>query len=167
MTAAEDAVARALSAGAHYGFQVRPGTQFMTRNELDPDAYRTFHIAAPRASHYRAATCEEAGCLPYRNGWRVHVDILNEAQKHAIISSSYKFRQTDHGPGETFWDFEPGQPCFHADEHTVPVGRPALFLLRDGDHRWSQVRHQFRSPEAFRDASAEHQQTIADAIQKG
>jgi hypothetical protein len=37
--------------------------------------------------------------------------------------------------GETWLVFEPGQPCFAAARHTVPNGRPELYVVRGGDWR--------------------------------
>lgn len=138
-----------------------------TRDLLPPTAYTTYQIAAPRATHHRRATCEEYGCERWRNGWRVRVQALNEAQRHEIIKSRYRFRQSDVDADHTYWDFEPGQPCFQASTHTVPVGRPALFVVRHGDHRYSTVERQHVTPEAWRDDFAEHQDRLATIARRG
>lgn len=148
----------------YYGFDVgaRPLNHVVPR--VGPERFRTFQIAAPHATHYRPATCAEVECDRYLNGWRVNIQACTEAQRQAVLASRYSFREVDEGPDHRYWEFEPGQPCFQADDHRVPTGRPALYLVRDGDWRASTVRHRHRNPEAWRDDLAEHQAHLTDHL---
>ncbi len=156
-----------LAAGAHFGFagQVDPHLTDLRPTDTRPDQYRTFQIAAPRASHYRAASCEEYGCLDWRHGWEVHLQALTPDQRAAVEQHGgrYRHRVEDRGPGRTVWVFEAGQSCFRVADHAVPVGRPALFVVRRGDHRWSEVTRVHQRPEDWRDDAAEHLDRIGAA----
>lgn len=50
----------------------------MSAFRLDPQlpasAMKSYVIAAPRSSHFRAATCAEVECRHYRNGWETVID---------------------------------------------------------------------------------------------
>lgn len=143
----------------------RPLNRF-DRYKLPPTAYKTYQIAAPRQTHYRAASCEEFGCLPYHHGWRVHLQELTPEQRHAVLNSGYRFTTVEQDAEHTFLDFEPGQPCFKASNHVVPIGKPALFLVRLGDHRQYTSTQQLGTPEAFRDDMAEHQAKWAQIAER-
>jgi hypothetical protein len=157
---------------ANFGFDVGPRPiNRADRHLLTPDKYQTYQIAAPHQTHYRPATCEEVDCERYLNGWRVDVQALSEQQRHAIITSCYQFTQVDEvddaGVQLIFWEFAAGQRCFQASNHQLPSGRPALFLVRQGDYRASKVIHQYRDPESWRDDFAEHQDKWATIAQRG
>lgn len=135
-----------------------------------PEAYRSFQILAPLNSHWRPATCEQAGCIPYREGWVTRVDEgtdLGKGQAYYIRNQSgRRYREERHASMTTF-RFEPGQPCFRYKDHRVPLERPSLFVVRDGDWRASQNRRVHASAEDWVDEFANHQDQIADLRQKG
>lgn len=79
----------------------------------------------------RQATCAEIGCLAYHQGWRIRVDALDGEDLHAMRVSGRRYRVVDVAEGETYWVFEPGQPCFKASTHQAPVEKPELYLVRD------------------------------------
>lgn len=154
-----------MNAVEHYGVDVgpRPINRF-DRLRLEPDRYRTFQIAAPRATHWRRASCEEVECERYATGWIVDIEALTEQQRQHVLASRYQFRETD-WDGKRVWHFAAGQPCFEG--HQVPVGRPALYLVRNGDWRASEIVHEHRTPEAWRDDCAEHQDRWATIAGRG
>jgi len=96
-------------------------------------------IASPLATHWRAATCEEVGCLDHNNGWRIRIDTLPAEMQHAAKTSGRHWSEcvidVDPDTGErydppaVYFVFEAGQPCFRASTHQVPVGRPELYLV--------------------------------------
>jgi len=98
-------------------------------------AYKTYRYAQPLATHWRPATCEEVDCWAWRKGWSLHVESLPPALVHTARASGRRFREVQFGPGQTWLQFEAGQPCFHASRHMLPVGRPPLLVVRDGDWR--------------------------------
>jgi hypothetical protein len=65
--------------------------------------------------------------------------------------------------------FEAGQPCF-PPASTAPLARPELYVVRDGDRRGNPRGTKARlhqRPELWQEDFAEHQQTLADAQQRG
>jgi hypothetical protein len=105
---------------------------------MEPKDYRTFSMKMPRQTHRRRATCEEAGCEAYRHGWVTTVDVgseLGQRQYHYITHDKTRRYTTQHvGEGLYKFIYGPGQQCF-GKEHTIPLERPALFVVRDGDWR--------------------------------
>lgn len=137
---------------------------------MGPESYKTYSIVAPLATHFRPATCEEIGCEHYTKGWQVRVEGLSPQMLHAARTSGRKYAELTAAAGETWLVFEAGQPCFKRTEHRVPVGRPELFIVRDGDRRGNprgtRARQHLR-PELWQEDFAEHQQGLADAIERG
>jgi len=145
-------------------------------NRIDPNlpaqAYRTYEIAAPRATHWRDATCDEVGCRHYQHGWRTVVDettVLGQRQAHHIRRESRR-RYTEHRSeaGLTVFEFEAGQPCFA--KHRARVERPELYLVRGGDWRGNPLGVQTRRhsrPELWVEDFAENQDRLAMALERG
>ncbi len=134
-------------------------------------AYKTYEISSPLTTHYRPATCAEVQCRPHVKGWCSPIDErtdLGRKHAHIIRTSKRKFTERRDPSGVTVFEFEAGQRCFA--KHQLPVGRPELFVVRDGDHRGNprgtDPRRHTR-PEFWVEDFAEHQQKIADEIQKG
>lgn len=145
---------------------------------LPPHLRKTYRIASPLTTHWRTVTCAEYECLPYLNGWTSRIDErtdLGQAQARYIrFNSGRSFKEERDEAGMTLFHFEPGQQPFDDAErthstHKLPIGKPELFIVRGGDHR-GNPRQEFRRharPEDWVDDFANHQQKIADAIQKG
>lgn len=133
-------------------------------------AYRTYSIAKPRATHWRPAACREVGC-PRADGW---VTVLDEETQAGRLTAWYirhqagrRYRESRDPRGMTVFTFASGQRCFA--EHVLPVGRPALLVVRDGDWRGNPTgwvrRHTRR--EHWVEDFAQHQDTLATAQQRG
>ena len=143
-------------------------------NRIDPkmpaSAYKTYSIAAPVATHWRKATCQEVDCPRYLNGWQVRVEGLPPELLHAAKTSGRRYREMPVQEGETWLVFEAGQPCFQAGEHRMRVDRPELYIVRDGDWRGNprgtQARQHAR-PEHWVEDFAEHQDRLATAHGEG
>ncbi|MEA5366103.1 hypothetical protein VA596_41705 [Amycolatopsis sp., V23-08] len=143
---------------------------------LPPDAKKTYSIKAPRETHWRTASCAEVECEGREHGWVMLIDEtteLGQRQAHYIRKVSGRRFRAETENGLTSFTFEPGQTCF--TEHEVPLGKPELYVVRDGDlretlqqvgQRKGNVRVHTR-PEDWADDFATHQQKIADAIQEG
>lgn len=137
---------------------------------MDAAAYKTYEVRSPLVSHFRPASCAEVGCQHYLNGWQVRVEALTEDLLHAARNSGRRYVEQHIAEGETWLMFEAGQPCFKARQHRAPVGRPPLYLVRDGDQRGNPRRTKARlhqRPENWVEDFAEHQQKLADEIEKG
>lgn len=137
---------------------------------MDAAAYKTYEVVSPLSTHFRQATCAEVDCPHYLNGWRVRVEALTPDLLHAARSSGRKHVEQSVTEGETWLVFEAGQPCFKANQHRTLVGRPPLYVVRDGDWRGNprgtKARLHQRSDNWVEDF-AEHQQKLADEIEKG
>jgi len=137
---------------------------------MGPEAYKTYEMRSPLATHFRPGTCAEAQCAHYLNGWQVHVEKLTAELLHAAKTSGRKYTEQQLAPGQTYLVFEAGQPCFRHREHRIRVDRPPLYVVRDGDYRGNPRRTKARlhqRPENWVEDFATHQQAIADEIEKG
>lgn len=137
---------------------------------MPPQAYKTFAMVSPIETHMRQATCEEVGCDHYTQGWKVHVEALTPDLLHAAKTSGRRYREEHVAEGHTYLVFEPGQACFKAATHRAPIGRPPIFLVRDGDFRGNPRGTQTRRydrPDQWVDDFATHQDMLADEIRKG
>jgi len=136
---------------------------------MGPQAYKTYEMRSPLPTHYRAATCAEADCTYYRDGFQVRVEGLAPQVLHAVQHSGRKYTVQKVADGETYLAFEPGQPCLRASLHRVRIDRPPLYVVRDGDWRGNPTGRgrQHTSPEDWVEDFATHQQAIADEIKKG
>lgn len=136
-----------------------------------PQAYQTFAIHSPLATHHRRATCAEAECGAHLGGWTSLIDEsseLGQRQAYYIRSESGRaFTEERRPDGLTEFAFEPGQACFAADSHTVPLERPELYLVRGGDWRpegRGRVR-QHSGPDPWLDEFQTNQEAVSARIQ--
>lgn len=126
--------------------------------------YRTFQIARPLATHWRSASCEETDCEAYLNGWVTRA--ATEEQADYIRRHSGR---TFVVVGPNTFKFAPGQTCFAAADHRVPLEREGIYVARDGDWRGNPTgrsRTHVR-PADWVDEFAEHQDRLADLRKKG
>lgn len=144
---------------------------FRPEPKMAPQHYKTYAVVSPISSHFRPATCAEANCEYYLNGFQVRVEGLAPNVLHAVQKSGRKYTVQKIAEGETYLAFEPGQPCLRTSLHRVRIeDRPPLYVVRDGDHRGNprgtkaRVHHR---PGNWLDDFATHQQAIADEIKKG
>ncbi len=146
-------------------------------NRIEPalpvTAYRTFAIAAPRATHFRPGSCAEAQCPEYLAGWRSVFDEgteLGRRQAHYVrLESGRGYSEARDERGLTVFTFEAGQSCFRSP-HQIPLDRPQLFVVRDGDWRGNptgtEPYHHAR-PEDWVDDFQTNQDRLRRAIEKG
>lgn len=138
--------------------------------KLPAHLVKTFQVVSPPATHWRPATCEEVECEQYRHGWRVRVEGLTEADVHTATHCGRVFTVQHVAEGETWLVFRAGQPCFRASQHKVRVDRPELYFVRDGDWRGNPRGtrpRQHTRPDHWVEEFGEHQQNLADEIEKG
>jgi hypothetical protein len=144
-------------------------------NRIPPNmpvqAYRTFEITSPLATHWRRATCEEVDCANYLHGWRSVIDEsteLGQGQAHYIRHDTSRRHTEERRPdGLTEFTFEAGQTCFQAAAHKVQV-RPELYLSRGGDWRGSTtapLRHS--GPDPWLDEFQTNQDRLATLQARG
>lgn len=140
--------------------------------QASPAVYQTFQIAAPVATHWREATCEQVDCPGYLYGWRSVIDErtdLGQAQAHYIRHDRSRKHDEERMPdGLTAFTFEPGQTCF--DTHQARVERPELFVVRGGDWRGNPTGVEPRlhkNPDFWVEEFAENQDRVATVIERG
>jgi hypothetical protein len=145
-------------------------------NRITPNmpvqAYRSFEIRSPLATHYRPATCGEVDCTPHLNGWTTRVDEsteLGQQQAHYIRHDTSRRHTEERQPdGLTAFAFEAGQRCFAADKHQAPVGRPEIYLSRGGDWRGTTTGPLTHSgPEGWLDEFQTNQDHLKTRIDRG
>lgn len=134
---------------------------------LPPQAMKTYALAAPPATHWRPATCAEVECPAYLNGWETRVPAGSElAEQARALKGQYHFAETRDGDDAVF-TFPPGQPCFRATTHQVPLEREPVYLVRDGDWRaYGPARVHVRPGDWVEDFGT-HQQHLADRLERG
>src|SRR5258708_32124636 len=83
---------------------------------LPAAAMKTYQIAAPLATHWRKATCEEYGCEQYQHGWQTTVDESTElGQRQGEYNRHDRARERAGPPargGPTRLWFRPGANDF-------------------------------------------------------
>lgn len=143
---------------------------------MPASAYKTYAWVRPLSSHWRQARCDEVDCPQYRNGW---VTILAEtdpaqagqaAYVRQEVSKGWKYTETRIEGGLTEFRFPPGQQCFKASMHRLPTGRPAIWLVRDGDWRGNPRGTPGRihtRPEDWIEDFSGHQDTLRTAMERG
>lgn len=110
---------------------------FRIEPALPVGAVKTYSVVAPLATHWRDATCEEAGCPHFEHGWKTVIDEttdLGRAQgEYLRRRSGRRYSNVFTEGGLTTFIFEAGQRCFTA--HKVQLERDPLLLVRPGDWR--------------------------------
>lgn len=142
---------------------------------LEPGAgaqhYKTYSILQPKSTHTRVVRCEDVECAAYQHGWKTTLDVstsLGTQQAQFITRRSGRKYTLEQTGSQLTFTFPQGQQCF--SEHRVKVDRPALYVVRGGDHRGNPagirpVQH--TSPDNWVDDFANHQQRVADARKRG
>ncbi len=144
---------------------------------IDPvgpvQAYKTYQVAAPVRTHWRVATCAEVECEHYTHGWATTV--LPGSSDEALVRGSGRHwrGEVQGGPkpdehGMLRFVFPPGQPCFGAHRHRVPLGRDPFFVVRGGDWRANTglIRRHTRGAD-WVDDFATHQDKLIAQQQRG
>lgn len=134
---------------------------------MAPGAYKTYGMSMPLVTHWRQATCEEILCMHYLNGWKT---ILPADHEQVALVRSLKGRYSfteEADDGLLEFTFAPGQPCFKASTHKLPLERPARLYVADGDWRRLGPARVHARAELWVEDFAEHQSTLAAAIERG
>jgi hypothetical protein len=136
--------------------------------------YRTFAWKRPRATHYRAATCEEVDCEAMRFGWVTTLDDSTEEGQRLIDQCrrdrSRSFHEQRVGEHLVKFVYKPGNRCFRWQQHKVLNGRPPTFLVAGGDFRGNPRQIPTRvhtRAEDWVDDFANHEGKLADLRKKG
>lgn len=147
---------------------------YRVQPKMPVQAYQTFGLKQPLATHWRRATCEEVGCKKYLKGWKttfVPGTPKGEQIRHTIKTSPIKRKYTVLRLADRIEVvFEPGQQCFLQDHpttaHKTTVGRPQIHVVRRGDWRqgWDG---RTVSPSEWLDRFVTNQDKLSTLIQRG
>jgi len=91
----------------------------------------TYKAVKPLGTHYRKATCEEANCPNYLNGWKTILPKSNNDLIQVIKTMNLRFTEEDKGEIIEF-TFEAGQSCFNRNQHFADLDKPAILGIDDG-----------------------------------
>lgn len=156
--------------------QVPFGHTMVNRIEptLPAHTFKTYGMSMPLRTHWRPATCEEADCQAYRNGWASTFDTATDLglrqYEYCKADRTRSFHMQRVELTLVKFVYKPGNRCFQSDTHRVPLGRPARFYVAGGDWRGNpratpvQVH---RGAADWVDDFANHQDKIATAIGRG
>ncbi len=137
---------------------------------LSSGAYKTFKVASPLATHYRKATCEEVNCSAYLSGWTIKKSDLDDKLMHVVKESGRHYAEkTLELGGDIYLVFPPGQACFNAEMHRVPLNRPEFFFAGRGDYRTFSPRaaHRYDRADQWQHDFAEIQDRNATIVKRG
>lgn len=144
------------------------GVRMRIAPALPPSAFKSFTILAPVATHFRPATCEEARCEHYLDGWATTVETNGPQAYYIRNESGRKFDEEALSASIVRFTFEPGQRCFRSGDHKVRVDRPEIYIARAGDWRDTDGDIQRHSGSAdWVDEFATMQDRWATAVQRG
>lgn len=140
---------------------------FRIQPQMPVQAYKTYELSAPLASHWRKATCAEVDCPHWTHGWATTV-VTGSDDEALIRRARRRFTAEHQADGFTRFMFEPGQPCFAASRHQLPLEREPLYVVRGGDWRANTGRvRTHTSGESWVDDFATHQDQLATRIERG
>ena len=141
--------------------------------QMPVQAYKTYGMSMPLASHWRPATCEEVDCEAYRAGWVTTIDLDTELGRKQYHYCTHEDRSRSYSEQRVTMTlvkllYKPGNRCFRSGDHRLPLERPVIFSVRGGDWRaaTTSVRTHVRA-EDWIDDFAEHQDKLATAFQRG
>jgi hypothetical protein len=129
-------------------------------------------MSMPTESHWRKATCEEVDCEAFRFGWVTTVDLateLGQRQHHYITGDRTRSCTRSQAATLVSFTYPPGMRCFDSDSHRLPVERPSIFTVRDGDWRGNPTgdARVHANAEDWVDDFANRADRLATEIQKG
>ncbi len=137
--------------------------------KMPTHCYQTFRVMSPISTHYRRATCAEANCDAYQNGWTYSKTALAVGNLlYAVTHAGKRYREVDH-ENEIYLVFEPGQQCFSTSTHVVPLERPEFYFSGRGDFRSfsTKTARKFNRPADWQDSFATHLDKIKAEIERG
>jgi hypothetical protein len=155
--------------------QVPFGNATVSRNAplMRPQAYKTYGVSMPLSTHWRKATCEEAGCTSYLEGFVTTLDLSTPtgAKLADIIRHDKTRKHSMQQVSATMakFVFPPGTECFRSFQHKVPVGRPSRFIVRGGNFLGNPDGHKrvFKNGEEWTDDFSGHLDRLNNQRNRG
>lgn len=142
---------------------------------LPVQAYTTFGISSPLATHWKPATCAQVDCEAHLHGWATTVmpgsddeALLLKAADGMIDGHRRRFTRETQPDGFIRYVFGPEQACFRAGQHRVPLERPEIYTRRGGDWRAATTgTRRYDRADQWLDDFATNQDRIATAQERG
>jgi len=140
-----------------------------------PENFKTFERRAPLSSHWRKATCEEVLCDDYVHGFVLTIDLSTDLgqRQYDYVKHDGSRSCSIHRSGMNMLScvYRPGNAGFKpTHDHRIPIGRPAIFLVAEGDFRGNPrgipVRVH-RTGVDWADEFATHQDKVVTLLQRG
>lgn len=130
-------------------------------------AYKTYMVGTPKV-YQRQVTCEEFGCLNFRNGFKVPVPAGPSHQAYLIKTSGKPYTVEEGEDGTKFAVFPPGTKCFAEITHKVASG-PELYVVRGGDWRGNPTGYKrvHKRPDDWVEDFQEHTDKITTEARRG
>lgn len=136
---------------------------------LPPQAFKTYTISAPLATHWNTATCADVDCPHYLHGWESHIDErtqLGQRQAHYIRKESgRRFTEEKNELGITVFSFEAGQKCFA--QHRARNMRDERYLEQSGDWRRTFGGREHANADNWQESFAENQDRLKTITDRG
>ena len=136
-----------------------------------PQQYETFALLRNRNKHFREATCEEARCEAFLNGFVLSIDTstpMGQKRWHYVThdkSRSYTYQRV--GPTLYKFVYGPGNDGF-AHKHLLPTSMPPKAVVMPGDWRMQTGEARVHTRlEDWVDQNMEHKDRIATIRQRG
>lgn len=146
----------------------------LTRAEpsLGAEHMQTFAIEAPKATHFRPATCGEVSCDMAERGWTMKLDLTTELgqrqARYIKYQSGRRYEIVDQHDGLVELRFPGGQECFK--QHQVRTDRPERYLVKGGDHRGNprgQLTRVHKKPEFWVEEFQENSSRLNQLKERG
>jgi|SRR5690242_9178410 len=134
--------------------------------------HKTYRVKAPLATHWEpyppqqqadGTACLNSGCAPYRTGWQLRWESLDEQQRYDATHCGRPYQFLEVSATEHLLDYPPGTPCFRASTHRRRIDKPEIFVVRDG---MSAPRIHTR-PEDWVDDLQNHTDRVQTARERG
>lgn len=142
-----------------------------TGRPLAAEAFTTFTMHAPLATHFIELPCKVAQCKRYVHGWTTVLDPKREEHLLFIqhIVSGRSGRRWSHGEttpeGYLSFVFPPGQSCFRNSHHQRDESKDELYVVRKGDFRtpYGKRDPKVMSPDLWLETFAKNQNVLLKA----
>jgi hypothetical protein len=138
--------------------------------KLGPECYKSYSWTQPLSTHFRKATCEEARCPEFVNGWVTVADLATDlGQRQYDYLSHDRSRKWSKAQAGTLVSFTypPGQQFFSHPRHAhrKPIGYDPIMMVSGGDFRGNprQTPTQVMRPADWVDSFQEHLDSLRRA----
>lgn len=144
---------------------------FRVDPQMPTTQYKTYQVITPRDT--RRVSCAEFECEQHSRGWVTTVPRGSDLERMVRLSGrKWLGNPEPTEDGNIRFTFPPGTHCFAESTHVKQVNvyeKPEIYVVRDGDWRGNPTGRAFkhRSGQDWVDDFGEHQERLADRLQRG